>query len=77
MTSNNGVIRGYLCSEGYIRTSSSFYSLSGLDDKFAHLTNDAIQKGGAEYGRFEAANKLTYGQFDAYLKKRCPSIKFV
>jgi hypothetical protein len=60
-TSNHGTIRGYICSEGYIRTSSSQFQSNNFDDQFAHLTNDAIQKSGAEYGRYEAANKLTYG----------------
>jgi len=36
------------------------FALNHLNNKYMHLTNDAVQKGSMEYGRFEAANKLTY-----------------
>jgi hypothetical protein len=42
LASVNGVIRGYICQEGYIRTSSALYSTASLQDKYVHLTNDAI-----------------------------------
>ena len=34
-----------------------------------HLTNDAVQKKGEDYGKFEAGNKLSYADFQAYLDK--------
>ena len=42
ITSNNGVLRGYLCSEGYIRTSSHSFNPGNYSDKHIHLTNDAV-----------------------------------
>ena len=42
ITSNNGVLRGYLCSEGYIRTSSHLFNPGNYSDKHIHLTNDAV-----------------------------------
>ena len=76
MTSNNGVIRGYICTEGYIRTSSLSFNIEQLNDVYVHLTNDAVQKGCNDYGKFEAANKLTYTQFESYLKKKHPEFDF-
>lgn len=32
-----------------------------------HLTNDAIQKNGANYGKYEKGNKLSYQDFQRYL----------
>ena len=32
-----------------------------------HLTNDAVQKNGSSYGRFEAGNKITYTQLQGYI----------
>lgn len=63
-------IKGYVYSGGYLRTSQQLFSTANLADKFVHLTNDAIQKHGRHYGRFESANKLTYTQFEDYLKAR-------
>lgn len=40
----NGTLKGYFYEDGYIRTSSREFDLDNLDDKFIHLTNDAIQK---------------------------------
>lgn len=40
-------------------------------NKFIHLTNDAIQKHCDEYGRYEPANKVSFGDMDKYLKKFC------
>lgn len=42
MTSVAGVLRGYICSEGYIRTSSQLFIPDQYHDKYVHLTNDAI-----------------------------------
>ena len=34
-----------------------------------HLTNDAVQKKGDDYGKFEAGNKLSYSEFQNYIDK--------
>jgi len=31
------------------------------------LTNDAVQKKGEEYGKFENYNKISYADFEKYL----------
>jgi hypothetical protein len=46
ITTVNGILKGYFYNEGYIRTTSKEYNLKNLDNKFIHLTNDAIQKKG-------------------------------
>lgn len=53
--------------EGYLRTCSAEYDLSEVSDKLVHLTNDAVQKYGDSYGKFEAGNKLSYADFDRLL----------
>ena len=60
---------GYLFKEGYIRTSSSPFviDLNNVDDKFVHLTNNAIQKYGDDYGKFEDGNQLSFYQFQEYI----------
>jgi len=37
-------------SEGYIRTSSEYFDLLNVDNYLIHLTNNAIQKYGSNYG---------------------------
>lgn len=64
---NNKKIRGYWYQEGYIRTSSFIWSLEDISDKEIHLTNDAIQKFSADYGKYEPGNKLTYSELQRYL----------
>jgi hypothetical protein len=59
MTSVNGRIKGFWYHDGYIRTSSKEFSLKNLGSRMVHLTNDAVQKKGEEYGRFEPGNKVT------------------
>lgn len=55
----NGRVRGYWYEEGYVRTASEPFSFKKLD-RMIHLTNDAVQKHGENYGRYEPANKLSY-----------------
>lgn len=55
-----GVLRGYFYEEGYLRTSCKEYTNDKLDNKMIHLTNDAIQKNSADYGKFESSNKISY-----------------
>jgi len=42
LTSINGVTKCYWYKEGYIRTSSNNFSTKNLDNKYIHLTNDAV-----------------------------------
>lgn len=62
-----GVMRVYWYSEGYIRTSSEIYQLDDLSNSMIHLTNDAIQKYGDNYGRYEPGNKISYLELQKYL----------
>lgn len=62
----------YWYEEGYIRTSSEIYDLENLADHFVHLTNDAIQKNGENYGLYEEGNKLSYSEFQRYLEIKFP-----
>ena len=57
-TSVNGVQKGYFYNDGYIRTSCKEYNTNNLNNKFVHLTNDAIQKKSDDYGKFESGNKV-------------------
>lgn len=52
ISGTNGRIKGYWYQEGYVRTSSSYFDISELDDPMIHLTNDAVQKNGESYGKF-------------------------
>ena len=38
----NGIFKGYWYEEGYIRTSSSEFTLNDVSDAYTHLTNDAV-----------------------------------
>ena len=40
-----------------------------------HLTNDAIQKYGSNYGRYEEGNKISYAEFQRYLDQTMPDRK--
>lgn len=75
-TSVNGYIKAYWYKEGYIRTSSEKYDLDDLDNEMVHLTNDAIQKDGEHYGKYEPGNKLSYSAFQRYLDTAHPHKKY-
>ena len=60
LTSFNGITKAYWFPEGYIRTSSSQFSLKKGTNLYIHLTNDAIQKNSEEYGKYEKGNKISY-----------------
>ena len=60
--------RGYFFKEGYIRTSSYMFSMTDLDDRDVHLTNDAVQGKNSLYGRYEPGNKVSQKDFATYLK---------
>jgi len=66
---NEGVLRGWFYEEGYVRTSSKEFGLTAGDNLFVHLTNDAVQKNSADYGKYEAGNKISYSDFDKILIK--------
>lgn len=51
MTSFNGCIKGYWYQDGYVRTTSTEYSLKNSTSK-VHLTNDAVQKMLPDYGKY-------------------------
>ena len=68
VTSIDGVLQAYFYNEGYLRTTSKEYNKKNLANKFIHLTNDAIQKRGEDYGKFENGNKLTYSEFQRYIE---------
>jgi hypothetical protein len=56
-------VKGYFYEDGYIRTSSYEFNINNLSDKFIHLTNDAIQRHGEDFGKFENMNKMSLGDF--------------
>lgn len=59
ITCVNGILKGYWYREGYVRTSSSEYTLA-TNDCSIHLTNDAVQKNMPDYGKYEKGNKISY-----------------
>lgn len=63
ITSINKHFKGYFYEDGYLRTSSREFDLDKLDDKFIHLTNDAVQQRAADFGKFENFNKMSYTDF--------------
>lgn len=69
LTCVSGLLRGYFYEEGYLRTSSSEYSLNSLKNRFVHLTNDAIQQTASDFGKFESGNKLSFTDFQKYLQR--------
>jgi hypothetical protein len=52
LTANNNNLRAYWYQDGYIRTSSSVWTLDNITDTMIHLTNDAIQKYSNNYGKY-------------------------
>jgi tubulin---tyrosine ligase len=36
------LLRGYFYEEGYLRTSCKEFSMKNIDNKYVHLTNDAV-----------------------------------
>lgn len=47
----NGYVKGYWSRIGYVRTTSSEYTLK-FNSGSIHLTNDAVQKQLPDYGKF-------------------------
>ena len=63
----NPYISAFFYADGYLRTSSKEFKEKKYDDKLIHLTNDAIQKKGTDYGKFEKGNKVSFEEYQAYL----------
>ena len=74
VTSINGFIQAYYYQDGYIRTSCKEYNPKILDNKYIHLTNDAVQKKSEDYGKYEYANKMSYQEFQRYLDNHRPKV---
>lgn len=57
--------RLFIFREGYIRTSSSTFTLeqSQISKPEIHLTNNAVQQRLEDYGKFESGNMLSYTEF--------------
>ncbi|CDW91004.1 tubulin-tyrosine ligase family protein [Stylonychia lemnae] len=66
---NKTEYRCYFYKEGYLRTSCREFTTDNLDNRFVHLTNDAIQKKSSDYGKFEMGNKISYDDFNQILLK--------
>ena len=60
-TTTNGNLQGYWYSDGYLRTCSREYTTKNDKNRMIHLTNDAVQKKGDDYGKFESGNKVRKG----------------
>jgi Tubulin-tyrosine ligase family len=60
----------YFYKEGYLRTSSEDFSIdeSTLLNPIIHLTNNAIQKQGNSYSKYEKGNQLSFSDFGAYFE---------
>jgi uncharacterized coiled-coil DUF342 family protein len=63
------MLRGYFYEEGYLRTSCKEFNIKKIDNKYVHLTNDAVQKNSQDYGKFENGNKVSYEDFRALVLK--------
>jgi predicted nucleic acid-binding protein len=71
-----GNIQGFFYKEGYLRTSAVDFNIKNVENRFIHLTNDAVQKHGSSYGKHEAGNKLSYLEFQEYLDEQHPGMNF-
>lgn len=52
--------------------------MKNVNNKYIHLTNDAIQKKLEDYGKYESGNKLSFAEFQKYLdnsKVECDLMK--
>lgn len=69
----------FVFKQGYIRTSSSEYTLSpeSILKPEVHLTNNAIQSQFKDYGKFELGNQLSFKQLQDYLDQNNGMADFV
>lgn len=70
ITCLNGSIKAYWYPQGYVRTSSSQFTLKRGGNLLVHLTNDAVQKNSEEYSKYQKGNKISYDKFQIYLDKQ-------
>ena len=70
------MFQAYFYQEGYLRTACKKYNPTDLENKYIHLTNDAVQNKCEEYGKFENGNKLSYHDFQRYLDSKKISVNF-
>ena len=63
----NGYFNLYWYEEGYVRTASKAFDMND-NSRYIHLTNDAVQKHCADYGKYEVSNKLSFEILATYLK---------
>mmetsp|Transcript_48384 Transcript_48384/g.134493 ORF Transcript_48384/g.134493 Transcript_48384/m.134493 type:complete len:513 (-) Transcript_48384:8-1546(-) len=61
-----GALRAFCFRDAYLRTTSARYTTKTFD-RMVHLNNDAVQKHGEDYGKFESANKMSLEEFQRYL----------
>lgn len=66
----------YVFRQGYIRTTSSEYTLdsASICRPEVHLTNNAIQSQFKDYGKFEDGNIISMGDFQTYLTQTDASL---
>lgn len=58
----------YWFKEGYLRLSSEEFTLDDaqIEDKYVHLTNNAVQKYGKNYGKHESGNIISLNELEVY-----------
>lgn len=68
----------YFFKEGYLRTCSEEYKADddNVLNKFVHLTNNAIQKHGDNYGMHENGNQLSFQNLEKYAEEHGLDLKF-
>lgn len=56
----------YIFKESYLRLSSEGFNLdeTRIEDKYVHLTNNAIQKNGDNYGKHESGNIISLNELE-------------
>lgn len=57
--------------EGYLRTSSTEYTMENCEDMYIHLTNNCLQiKDKETYGKHEEGNVVSLDKFQEYLEEK-------
>lgn len=46
--------------------------MKNLENRMIHLTNEAVQKRGDDFGKYENGNKLSYADFQKYIEAVYP-----
>ncbi|KRX06925.1 hypothetical protein PPERSA_07088 [Pseudocohnilembus persalinus] len=77
VTYYNENVKAYWYNDGYIRTSSKEYSLKNLENKFVHLTNDAVQIKSDDFGKYENGNKISFQDFQKFLDQNKTKLNFM